>query len=54
MADNYVKINDREAHFIGVSKIQLGNKIFYNLSEQKHRPWFVLVLDRGQRAKKDK
>ena len=43
--DNLIKINGRESHFIGIQRIQLGEDVYYDLSEQKHRPWFVLVLD---------
>lgn len=34
----------REAHFIGVSQIRLGEDVYYDLYEQEHHPWFVLVL----------
>lgn len=52
--DNLVKINGKEAHFIGVQRIQLGKDSYYNLSEQKHRPWFVIVLDSQGRHDKRK
>lgn len=53
--DNLVKINGREAHFIGVQKINLGKNTYYDLSEQRHNPWFVLVLDSQERhSKKEK
>lgn len=53
--DNLVKINGREAHFIGVQQIKLGKDTYYNIYEQKHNPWFVIVLDSQERhTKKDK
>lgn len=52
--DNLIKINGREAHFIGVQKIKLGKNIYYDLSEQRHRPWFVIVLDSQERHSKKK
>ena len=51
---NLIKINGREAHLIGVQQVKLGNNTYYDLYEQKHRPWFVIVLDTQERhTKKD-
>lgn len=51
---NLIKINGREGHLIGVQQIKLGNNTYYDLYEQKHRPWFVIVLDTQERhTKKD-
>lgn len=52
--DNLVKINGREAHLIGVQKVQLGRDVYYDLSAQKHNPYFVIVLDGQERHTKKK
>lgn len=58
--DNIILMNGKEAHILGVSKLIHGEydeeegsvkgKVYYNLSGQKHRHWFLLDLETGKRG----
>ena len=57
--DNIILMNGKEAHILGVSQIIHGEKNeegsvegkkYYNLAGQKHRSWFILDLETGQRG----